>query len=225
MMTLTDLRAELEQFAANGCTAADIDRLNQAWKAVREKTPQSYHAVINDRLKALSVDVVRLPKASVATEASDFTLHQQNGSWHWYSCGPIFSDNYRSEDGFDTQAEAITDAVDFLTSVYNSDAEDNDFSELESATSIDIELGDTSPYQSGVHFALYEYEDNPGVHWQGLCQEPGESSQWWNTDADFAHLVSGEAAITPATLPLAVSFPCILNAATAQKRRSSWCTN
>ena len=28
------------------------------------------------------------------------------------------------------------------------------------------------------------------MRWQGLCQEPNETSQWWNTDADFAHLVS-----------------------------------
>ena len=189
-MTLTELRAELEQLAVDGCTAADVDRLTQAWQAVRDETPQSYHAVIDDRLKELSIDVV-LPEAFVATEAKDFTLHQMNGYWHWYSSGSIFGDNYCSEDGFDTQAEAIVDAVDFLTSVYNSSAEDNDFSDLEDpATGIDIELADTSPYQSGVHFALYEYEDNPGVRWQGLCQEPGESSQWWNTDADFAHLVS-----------------------------------
>ena len=118
-MTLIELRAELEQLVVDGCTAADIDRLTQVWEAVRNDTPQSYHAIIDDRLKALSIDVV-LPEAFVATETSDFTLHQMNGYWHWYSSGPIFRDNYCSEDGFDTQAEAIADAVDFLTSVYNS---------------------------------------------------------------------------------------------------------
>ena len=131
------------------------------------------------------------PKPLSPQKPKNFTLHQMNGYWHWYSSGPVFDDNYCSEDGFDTQAEAIADAADFLTSVYNSRPEDNDFNELEDpATSIDIDLADASPYQSGVHFALYEYDDNPGVRWQGLCQEPNETSQWWNTDADFAHLVS-----------------------------------
>ena len=45
----------------------------------------------------------------------------------------------------------------------------------ETGTCIDIELAETSPYQSGVHFALYAcYPDREGVHWQGLCQEPNE---------------------------------------------------
>ena len=104
-MTLTELRAELEQLAVDGCTAADVDRLSQEWEAVRNDTPQSYHAVIDDRLKALSIDVV-LPEAFVATEAEDFTLHQMNGYWHWYSSGPIFGDNYCSEDGFDTRSRS-----------------------------------------------------------------------------------------------------------------------
>ena len=86
-MTLTELRAELEQLAADGCTAADVDRLNQAWEAVRNDTPQSYHAIIDDRLKALSINVI-LPEVFVATEIKDFTLHQMNGYWHWYSSGP-----------------------------------------------------------------------------------------------------------------------------------------
>ena len=188
-MTPTEIRAELEQLAESGCTTADVDRLNQAWLAVRADTPQSYHAVIDDRLKALSIDA-DLPELFTATENEDFTLHELNGYWHWYSSGPTFADGYCSEDGFDTKLEAIADAVDFLTSVYNSSPEDNDFSELPSAKALtDIELAETSPYQSGVHFALCQYEGKDGWHWQGLCQAPGESVQWWGDD-DFAHLAS-----------------------------------
>ena len=50
---------------------------------------------------------------------------------------------------------------------------------------IDISLPETSPYQSGVHFALYRDLDQAGIHWQGLCQEPGEQSQWWG-EGDFS---------------------------------------
>ena len=35
------------------------------------------------------------------TENVDFTLHELNGYWHWYSSGPHFGDDYCSEDGFD----------------------------------------------------------------------------------------------------------------------------
>ncbi len=53
-MTPADIRAQLEQLAATGiASAADHDRLSQAWQAIKPQTPQSYHPVIEDRLKAL----------------------------------------------------------------------------------------------------------------------------------------------------------------------------
>lgn len=126
-----------------------------------------------------------------ATENEDFTLHELNGYWHWYSSGPQFGDDYCSEDGFATRVAAIADAVDFLNSVYYSSPEDNDFTHLHPAATLsDIELAEISPYQSGVHFAVYQPEEADGWYWQGLCQEPNESEKWWNTGDDFAHLAS-----------------------------------
>ncbi|MBE9063465.1 hypothetical protein [cf. Phormidesmis sp. LEGE 11477] len=186
-MTLTEIRAELEQLAESGCTAADLERLNSAWSVIRTETPQSYHAVIDDRLTALRMDA-ELPALFSATENEDFTLHELNGYWHWYSQGPQFGDDYCSEDGFDTKAAALADAVEFLTTLYNAGIAENDLTQLLPATSIDIELAAISPYQSGVHFAIYKQED--GWYWQGLCQEPDESERWWNSEDDFAHLTA-----------------------------------
>ena len=178
-MTPTEIRAELEQFAESGCTSADLERLNVAWSAIRTETPQSYHVVIDDRLNALRIDADS-PELFSATENTDFVLHELNGYWHWYSQGPQFGDDYCSEDGFDTPAAARADAETYLTSLYHSDTIENDLA--------DIELADISPYQSGVHFALYQQAD--GWYWQGLCQEPNETEQWWHSDDDFAHLSS-----------------------------------
>ena len=125
-------------------------------------------------------------------ESTDFELDYRgiiNGeeAWEWTSCGPTFGDNYSSEDSFSSQDAAIQDATTFLASIYSEPA---DFSEIEeTATGTDIELAETSPYQSGVHFALYTCEDREGVYWQGLCQEPGEQSLWWGED-DFSEYVS-----------------------------------
>ena len=177
-MTPSNIRAELEQLAARGCTAADLNRLNSAWSEVRAETPSSYHPIIDDRLKALRRNAPS-PDAFTPEENSDFTLHELNGYWHWYSCGLVFGNAYCSVEGFDTPAEAIADAVDFLTGVYDSCPEDNDFSDLPpGATPTDIELADISPYQSGIHFALYQYESQPGWYWQGLSH------------GDFAHLTA-----------------------------------
>ncbi len=130
--------------------------------------------------------------AFVPTEGVDFELDYRGPidgeeAWEWTSCGPTFSDNYSSDDTFASQAAAVQDAVTFLSSVYNNPP---DFSGLEEeATCIDITLAETSPYQSGVHFALCRYLDREGVHWQGLCQEPNEQSQWWN-EGDFSEYSS-----------------------------------
>ena len=132
-----------------------------------------------------------LAESFAATENIDFTLHELNSYWHWYSCGPHFGDDYCSEDGFDTQAEASADAVEFLTTLYNSGLTDSSRNPIPPAAMLaDIELAETSPYQSGVHFAIYQLEDDSGWYWQGLCQEPNESDKWWDADDDFAHLSS-----------------------------------
>lgn len=53
-MNAADIRAQLDQLAATGtASAAERERLSQAWQAIKSQTPQSYHAVIADRLKAL----------------------------------------------------------------------------------------------------------------------------------------------------------------------------
>ncbi len=53
-MTPAAIRSQLEQLAATGtASAADHDRLSQAWQVVKPQTPQSYHRVIEDRLRAL----------------------------------------------------------------------------------------------------------------------------------------------------------------------------
>ena len=54
LMTPAAIRAQLEQLAATGsASAAEHNRLCQAWQAVKPQTPQSYHPVVEDRLKAL----------------------------------------------------------------------------------------------------------------------------------------------------------------------------
>ena len=128
----------------------------------------------------------------IPVEGTDFELDYRGliegeEAWEWTSCGPTFSDNYSSDDTFSSQSVAIQDATAFLTSIYNESA---DLSGIEeTATGIDIELAETSPYQSGVHFALYTCEDREGVYWQGLCQEPGEQALWWS-EGDFSEYVS-----------------------------------
>ena len=128
----------------------------------------------------------------IPVEGTDFELDYRGlidgeEAWEWTSCGPTFSNNYSSDDTFSRQDAAIQDATTFLASVYN---EPTDLSEIEeTATGIDIELAETSPYQSGVHFALYTCEDREGVYWQGLCQEPGEQALWWG-EGDFSEYSS-----------------------------------
>ena len=139
-----------------------------------------------------TADAYPSESAFVPAEGVDFELDYrgfQGGeeAWEWTSCGPTFSDNYSSDDTFSSQDAASQDATTFLSSIYSEPA---DFLEIEeTATGTDIELADTSPYQIGVHFALYTCEDREGVYWQGLCQEPGEQSLWWG-EGDFSEYVS-----------------------------------
>ncbi len=140
-----------------------------------------------------SVDDTNLCEvAFVPIEGVDFTLYNcepvvEQRAWVWASGGPMFSDDYNSAEPFSSRAAAIKDAISFLTRVYD---EPVDFSDLEASTTcLDIELSDTAPYQSGVHFALYTHEDREGFYWQGLCQEPNESNLWWGA-ADFSEFCS-----------------------------------
>ena len=50
---------------------------------------------------------------------------------------------------------------------------------------IHTDLPEISPYQIGVHFALYSGEGGSDVHWKGLCQKPNESAHWWGEE-DFS---------------------------------------
>lgn len=110
-------------------------------------------------------------------------------AWRWQSCGPTFSDEYSSDRAFNSQATAIDDATTVLIAAFN---EPIDLSDLEAkATGIDIQLPGASPYQSGVHFTLFTYEEREGVYWQGLCQEPGEGDRWWSED-DFSDCQSNK---------------------------------
>ena len=128
----------------------------------------------------------------VPTEGVDFKLDYcglvgNKEAWRWISCGPTFSDNYSSHEPFNSQAAAVDDATTVLSNIYNEPA---DFSALEAVTvPLNITLADSSPYKCGVHFVLYACEGEAGVYWQGLCQEPGESAQWWSK-ADFSEHAS-----------------------------------
>ena len=54
-MTATEIRAQLEQLAATGANAEQIDGLTRRWLAIRASTPATYHPVIEDRLNALGI--------------------------------------------------------------------------------------------------------------------------------------------------------------------------
>lgn len=52
-MTPNEIRAQLEQFAAGGATAEQIDSLTRAWLAIRGTSAPSYRPIIDDRIRAL----------------------------------------------------------------------------------------------------------------------------------------------------------------------------
>ena len=54
-MTAAEIRAQLEQLAATGANAEQIDALTRRWLTIRASTPRSYHPVIEDRLNALGI--------------------------------------------------------------------------------------------------------------------------------------------------------------------------
>ena len=59
-MNLSNIRLELEKIAnaEKEATYDDYLRLAQAWEAIKAQTTESYHAVIEDRLRALYKDTL-----------------------------------------------------------------------------------------------------------------------------------------------------------------------
>lgn len=54
-MNPAEIRAEIDKLLNNGtATFSDCTRLSSAWRQVRDTTPQSYHEVIESRLRELS---------------------------------------------------------------------------------------------------------------------------------------------------------------------------
>ena len=54
-MTAAEIRAQLEQLAAAGACAEQIDALTRRWLAIRATTVPTYHPIIEDRLNALGI--------------------------------------------------------------------------------------------------------------------------------------------------------------------------
>ena len=136
-------------------------------------------------------EIIFVPTEGVDFKLDYYGLLDNKEAWRWTSCGPTFGNSYSSREPFTSQAAAVDDATTFLTDISH---EPFDVSDLEAITTpLDISLPDISPYQSGVHFALYTCEGEEGVHWQGLCHEPGQESdksdQWWS-EADFSEHAS-----------------------------------
>lgn len=122
-MTPAEIRTALEQLAAT------VTQLDHAWLAVRDYTPQSHRAIIDDCLRALTTDT-QPPSRFIA----------------------------KNSDSKGIPPTAIP---------------------------VDIELAGRSPYQSGVHFALYRYEERLGVYWQTLRWAPDETARG-HFDARYA---------------------------------------
>ena len=61
-----------------------------------------------------------LPAYYSPVAGQDFNILRNEDGFYWESNGAIFSDRYTSDESFETQAEAIEDAVEFLASEYDS---------------------------------------------------------------------------------------------------------
>ena len=61
-----------------------------------------------------------LPAYYSPVVGQDFNILRNEDGFYWESCGPLFSDSYTSDELFETQAEAMEDAVEFLASEYDS---------------------------------------------------------------------------------------------------------
>lgn len=65
-MTSHEIRAQLEQLAATGATAEQIDSLTRAWLAIRGTSAPSYRPILDDRIRALgSTDNVHITAESI----------------------------------------------------------------------------------------------------------------------------------------------------------------
>ncbi|MEO0376613.1 MAG: hypothetical protein AAF329_18720, partial [Cyanobacteria bacterium P01_A01_bin.17] len=163
----------------------DIVRLTRDWCAIRGRTPESYQTIISSRIDALADTGNPFP----VDEGINFIVYGISGFWHWESCGPLFEETC-SEDGFPQVSGCIVDAISWLEA--QSEMEDEGKKIDSGSTSSPIHIDDLmgSPYQQGVHFTFYQNKGEASIHWQGFCQEPGESRYWWNPNEDFAHLSS-----------------------------------
>lgn len=52
-MTVNEIRAQLEQFAATGANTEQLDYVTRRWLEIQGSTPQSHHPVVVDRINAL----------------------------------------------------------------------------------------------------------------------------------------------------------------------------
>ncbi|MBE9064268.1 hypothetical protein [cf. Phormidesmis sp. LEGE 11477] len=181
-MTPSKIRIELEQLSSS-CSNTDIIRLSRAWSAVRGDTP--YRATVDQMLSELADINTPFP----IDEGIGFEIYSIENLWHWESCGPVYADDYCSEDGFSCVIDCVVDAIAWLDNVLEMEEEGQRIDNASESRPIIIELPENSPYQLGIHFALYQNVGEAGIRWHGLCQERGESSQWWG-EGDFSHLKS-----------------------------------
>ena len=184
-MTPFEIRMELEQLTKDSYSNTDIVRLARDWNIVRGNTP--YRATVDQRLSELTDINTPFPIA----EGVGFEIYDIENFWHWESCGPLLEDAYCSEDGFSCVIDCVVDAIAWLDNVLEMEEKGQRIDNASESRPIIIELPETSPYQMGIHFALYQNVGEAGIRWQGLCQEKGESSYWWG-EGDFSHLSSAK---------------------------------
>jgi hypothetical protein len=181
-MTLSKIRIELEQLSSS-CSNTDIVRLARAWNAVQADTPCC--TTVDQMLSELADTTKPFP----IDEGIGFEIYSTENFWHWESCGPVLGDAYCSEDGFSCVIDCVVDAIAWLDTALVMEEEGQRIDNASKSKLVAIELPESSPYQLGIHFALYQNVGEAGIRWQGLCQEKGESSYWWG-EGDFSHLSS-----------------------------------
>ena len=177
-----EIRIELEHLSSS-CSNTDIVRLARAWSAVRGDTP--YRATVDQMLSKLADTDTSFP----ITEGIGFKIYSIENLWHWESCGPLLGDEYCSEDGFSCITDCVIDAIAWLDAALEMEEEGQRIDNASKSRPVAIELPESSPYQLGIHFVLYQDVGEAGIRWQGLCQEWEESSYWWG-EGNFSHLKS-----------------------------------
>ena len=173
---------ELGQLSSN-CSNTDIVRLARAWSAVRADTP--CRTTVDQMLSKLADTTKPFPIA----EGIGFKIYSIESLWHWESCGPVYADDYCSEDGFSCVIDCVVDAIAWLDTALEMEEEGQRIDNASKSKPVAIELPESSSYQLGIHFVLYQDVGEAGIRWQGLCQEWEESSYWWG-EGDFSHLKS-----------------------------------